>query len=540
MFAFTLQSGSYFDSPELINEPPESFKEKYEKLLKDNFSAKFDFSNSFPELRQDFPNSDSYDLLNSKKEGTRRYFLLSSLDQSQNQSQPKPLYRLLAYPQKLSDTYALLINIFRPQAEGFDRVPLSEVGKFNPNQCLTLAKDPHFIGQTLLITAYLPKSKPANAEALRTDAEKLLKQLLGACPEFYQADKFLDSYILEFSRPKTSQTRYLVLFYLTDSTPKKLKKIYWDLPELFLYYHKITNGFQQSRKYADEIDQLIREKIESQSKLPESLNLDVLKNQLKEILKVVPEYTLQLRHLEDTLNTLNIHARNYQRTLKRLQDQANDPLQTQTNYNLDFFSRFAERESQTFQLQIQADINYAKPGSQLLDQAIASIRGLVEIDQAESDRISAQAEKERDRNQAERDRISAQAEKKRDRDLQNRITIIGVGIGVAGVTATAITDYIKEAEPPTKIQFFPWNSSPHPITKSISISLLIGALASVGTFVLIDLVEKLWRLIKPPSSTESPESKQSTLPSCSTSEMPAPTQQAQKVGETLPANSDKT
>jgi hypothetical protein len=315
----------------------------------------------------------------------------------------------------------LLINIFRPQAESFDGVKLNEVAEFNPNQCLTLKNDPHFIGQTFLITAYLSESKPPNPEELRTNAENLLKQLfVGVCPDFYQADSFLDGCILEFSRPKTSQTRYLVLFYFAEATSEQLKKIYWDLPELFLYYHKITNVFQNSRKSADELDKLIVQEIESKSKLPDSLDLNALKTQLKELLKTVPIYTLKLRNLEDCFNTLNIHARNYQLKLKRLQGQVKD--------DLDLFSRFAERESETFRLQVQADLNYSKPGSQLLDQAISSIRGLVEIDQAESDRQLQQTLQENEKE-----------EKKRDRELQNTIqavgTGIGVGVGFAGIVA---------------------------------------------------------------------------------------------------------
>ena len=437
LFAFTLQSGSYSNSPGQINEPPETFKDNYEKLLKQNFSSKLNFSNPFPELRQDCPQSENYDLLNSQKPGTRQYFFLSSPEKNQNPTQPKPLYRLLVYPQKLSDSYALLINVFRPQSQGFDGVNSSKVSEFNPNKCLTFAKNPHFIGETLLITAYLSEPKPSNAESLRTHAETLLHNLLGFCPDFYQADTFLDSYILEFSRPKTSQNRYLVLFYFADSTSEQLKKIYYDLPELFLYYHKITNVFQLSGKCADELDKLIIEEIESKSKLPESLDLDGLKNQLKDILKTVPKYTSQFRDLENSLNTLNIHTRNYQLILKRLQVQANDPL--------DLFNRFAERESQTFQLQIQADLNYSKPGAQLLDQAIASIRGLVEIDQAESDR-------------------------KLENTIQSVGTGIGVGIGFAGILASS---YPLLVDKPLRLPS-PQYPALHPFVISVTVSCILG------------------------------------------------------------------
>lgn len=457
LFAFTLQSGSYLDSQELINESPTTFQHKYEKILKDNFSYKLNFPDSFPQVRQDLPNSDNYELLNNRTKGTRQFWLLSSKDTNQNPIQPKPLYRLLVYPQKLSDTFALLINIFRPQAEGFDGVKLTEVGEFNPNQCLTLKNDPHFIGETYLITAYLSQSQPTNPESLKTHGENLLKQLFGdVCPDFYQADNFLDGCILEFSRPKKSQIRYFVLFYFSDATSEQLKEIYWDLPELFLYYHKITNVFQKSRTYSDQLDKLIREEIESKSKLPDDLDLAALKTQLKELLKTVPKYTSQLRNLEDCLNTLNIHARNYQLKLKRLQGQVKD--------ELDIFGRFAERESETFKLQIQADLNYSKPGSQLLDQAISSIRGLVDIDQAESDRKLQETLQN-----------SEKGEKKRDRDLENTIqavgTGIGVGVGFAGILAAGYPLIEKPwVLPSPQHPVLP----PHPFIVAVVVSCLCG------------------------------------------------------------------
>jgi hypothetical protein len=190
------------------------------------------------------------------------------------------------------------------------------------------------------------------------------------------------------------------------------------------------------------------EEIESKSKLPESLDLAILKNRLKDILKTVPKYTSKFRDLEDSLNTLNIHTRNYQLTLKRLQAQANDPL--------DLFNRFADRESQTFLLQIQADLSYSKPGAQLLDQAIASIRGLVEIDQAESDRTSAQTEKDNDR--------------KLENTIQSVGTGIGVGIGFAGILASS---YPLLVDKPMHLPS-PQYPALHPFVISVTVSCILG------------------------------------------------------------------
>ncbi|HLO50190.1 MAG TPA: hypothetical protein VK211_17380 [Kamptonema sp.] len=455
LFACILKSAQALNSTNLFKKEPEEFKNIYEGIL-NNFSNKIpDISKDFPKLRQTLPDSDRYDLLDCELEDSRQYFLFSSEANNQISGESQLLYNLLLYPQNIGDSYSLLINIFRPQSPGLDRVNCDEISDFNPKQCLILEKDDFFIGQTLLITAFLPRSKPDNPEELRFDAEHLLKKLLISCPElsfpeFYQAENFLNSYILEFSKPKKSLVRYLVLFYFDDSTSEQLEKIYWDLPELFLYYHKITHVYQMSRQSADEIDLLIREQIEAQlpsfsnqdseqSQLSEPLNLEQLKTTLKNLLKTAPKYTLKFRELEDALNSININTRNYQRTLKRLQAQAND--------NLDFFSRFAERESQTFQLQIQADLNYSKPGAQLLDQAISSIRGLVEIDQAES-----------------------------DRNLQKTIQSVGFGIGVAGVVATSAPYWIKQ-EPeiiPINKPFI--SSSLNTFTFIILVSLSAGLL----------------------------------------------------------------
>ena len=207
--------------------------------------------------------------------------------------------------------------------------------------------------------------------------------------------------------------------------------------------------------------------------MPDALDLGVLKIQLKELLKTVPKYTLQLRNLEDCLNTLDIHTRNYQLKLKRLQSAVND--------ELDLFNRFAERESETFQLQIQADLNYSKPGAQLLDQAISSIRGLVEIDQAESDRKL-----------QETLNIKENREKEKDLNLQITIAVVGVGIGVAGVVSSSYTLAVdKRWDFPSPQHPLLW---PHPFFMAIIISCLCGGIFGGVAFLT---ARKL--LIKPSS-----------------------------------------
>jgi CBS domain containing-hemolysin-like protein len=115
--------------------------------------------------------------------------------------------------------------------------------------------------------------------------------------------------------------------------------------------------------------------------------------------------------------------------------------------SLEVFQIFGEKEAIAFQAQISADLNYFKPGYVLLDTAIASIRGLVEIDQAERDRIL------QDQNQK----------------LQDQIQALGVGIAAGAIVASSSGLILAE-----KITF-PWEQNHgkdlHPFTIAVLLSL---------------------------------------------------------------------
>ncbi len=79
--------------------------------------------------------------------------------------------------------------------------------------------------------------------------------------------------------------------------------------------------------------------------------------------------------------------------------------------------------------QIAGDLGYFRHGTGLIEQAIASIRGIVEIEQARSDRA----------NQLEL-RNRELAEKNRDDRLPSTIGAIGVGLVAGGIAASRGTD----------------------------------------------------------------------------------------------------
>jgi hypothetical protein len=174
--------------------------------------------------------------------------------------------------------------------------------------------------------------------------------------------------------------------------------------------------------------------------------LGELKSTLKQLLRTSLRYSQQLRNLEYAHNTIAINHTNYRTTLEQMEQLAQMPLGG--------FWVFGEKEAVAFQEQIRADLNYFKQGSGLLDTAIASIRGLVEVDQAERDR-----------------RLEQQNE-----TLQDQIQAVGVGIATGAIIAST-SALIFQQEPMS----FPWQAyhgdRPHPFMFAL---LLSFAFAFVG------------------------------------------------------------
>ena len=99
------------------------------------------------------------------------------------------------------------------------------------------------------------------------------------------------------------------------------------------------------------------------------------------------DYSQTLRNLQYYQNTIAINSHNYQIKLNKIQ--------TISNNDLDFFARLIDKEWITLQEQIKADLSYFNQGNIILNRGIETIRGLIEIDQAKSDRLREQKEIER-------------------------------------------------------------------------------------------------------------------------------------------------
>ncbi|WP_377480989.1 MAG: hypothetical protein P2A85_13760 [Microcoleus anatoxicus] len=118
--------------------------------------------------------------------------------------------------------------------------------------------------------------------------------------------------------------------------------------------------------------------------------------------------------------------------------------------------------------QIAGDLGYFHHGTNLIDQAIASIRGIVEIEQARSDRTNQIAL-----------RNSEDKEKDRDDRLQSTVQAIGVGLAAGGIAASSGTDKVFETVQNYKI---PILMQLHPFLFSFALSFAIALFAASITW----------------------------------------------------------
>ncbi|WP_233258672.1 hypothetical protein [[Phormidium] sp. ETS-05] len=168
-------------------------------------------------------------------------------------------------------------------------------------------------------------------------------------------------------------------------------------------------------------------------------------------------YDRLLRKMKDLLNTININLNNYNDTIERI-----CAILGTDKEELSFWRHFGEQTAPQFRVQIEADLSYFEQGTGLISQAVASIRAIVEIDQAQCDRIW------------------QQEEKKRDQDLQDQIQAVGVGIAAGAIVASTSGLIPQTWGLPNGQKIDPPFILPHPFL----IALFASVFCSVGAWWL--------------------------------------------------------
>jgi len=330
----------------------------------------------------------------------------------------KPQLKGGVYPLQIHDTYAIDITFHRPESV----VNLSEFNYFlNPNYCLLPANIQSDLGQTLILFAepLLSESEDYQdfakvcVEALfpSSDAQRLLKNTPSK-------GDFFGSPIFEYDTGEYNPSRSINLLIWFNCSPRTQMleaqgKYYEWLINLLCCRNKILYSYTQARwcyQQAKDLYKQLLPKVENIKKLPQNQTekLEFLKQELIEIPQSFFEYGEYIQQMKLQLNTIETNLKNYQHYLNQL----NNILIPEDN--LPFFKQFKTRTKNKFIEQINVDLGYLIPGQNLFSELINTIRGLVEIEQAEI-----------------------------DRSLEKTIAIFGVSLGVGGIAASTFSGYVE-------------------------------------------------------------------------------------------------
>lgn len=386
-----------------------------------------------------------------------------------------------AYPLRLYDSYGLWLNLRHPEKDNNNQrtqdVDIQIFRKLNPDNCLLLGGNENFLNQTLIITAWLSSEHdPQDQKALKTLADECLQAFFPnnyPIPPFTRSSTLFDSPIFEYGlfSQLTNYRHVLVWFFSHPEAEEKFNDYQEQLLDLWFFRAKVVKAFQKSREVYEDTNKEYQ-KIEAEINNFKQIDTELLNNEkldkLSEKLKTLPQMALNyanlLRYLESYQNTIAINGRNYADRLQQIRGIVKDE-------DISFLEKFSVENSPDFQEQIKAELGYFTHGSSLLDKAIASIRGRVEIDRAKSDRL-AEDKKERS-----------------DRNLQITILAVGTGIGAGGIMSSSYS-LVKDGDDPIlQVLHTPVTNR---FTVAIAYSLLFGL--AIGMLILVG--DKLWQWYK--------------------------------------------
>ena len=378
-------------------------------------------------------------------------------------------------PFRLNETYAVDLTL-SPELPDTS-IDVAQLKYFNPQGCLLPASIDASLGQTLLLCGKVDK----NYEECRILAKECAIALLAGSKfchlcfnnipiKFWlfvlkrnpvigilfvselnlaaaHQGKLFGSLLFEYEvtdldNPRNPTKQCHILVWLNNSnadTAKLAGEAYDWLRNLLCCRHKIRYAYHDSRLYykkARKYYSELEKEGQNLAQLPEDLEkrLANLKYSLTQVSTKLFDYEFHLRELQAYLTAIKTNATNYKQCLNQLPTLPED--------DLGFWQDFLKKDCNHFQAQIQTDLKYLNPGRDLFQQLITTIRGIVEIEQAESDRAlektlreKEEAAERREKKLEESRRKEEEAAEEREKRLQLWIALVGTGLAVSSISS---------------------------------------------------------------------------------------------------------
>ncbi|MEH1850043.1 MAG: hypothetical protein V7L25_35050 [Nostoc sp.] len=325
---------------------------------------------------------------------------------------------------------------------------LQKIGDLAPGK---LSKNV-YLGQTWMISGW---TVPANNPIPKANAHQAYKALI---PQGYQHEnlgEFLGAKVYEMWRGEgrwdkiEKDSHVIVVFYPDEDTFKQASKSYNAWRYLFYCRHKILWAYEQGRELKLRLlDQYKKHSLVDPENL-KSLSdkgLQELKSELQKNIETVSSYVRDINHLQTQQHTVEVNERNYEKYYKEIF--TNDK----------FLEEFSNIVKEKYQIQLEKDYLGLNPGLAILENLTATIRGMVEIQQA-------QLNKEQEQ---------------RDRNIETNIALVGIGLATSQIASSVI---IAQQTPSPDIPFYQ--------TQAFCYSIGTGVIASLVFWIIFKTYEQV-------------------------------------------------
>ncbi|MBD2604082.1 hypothetical protein H6G81_05970 [Scytonema hofmannii FACHB-248] len=373
-------------------------------------------------------------------------------------------------PFRFNDTYAIDLTL-SPESPNIS-IDVQQLQLFKPG-CLLPSKIQASLGHTLWIYGEVDASEDCQELANKFAVALLAGTYLN--PVLVNEDKLFGSLLFEYqvsdpNHTHNSANHCNILVWLNNSQANSLTlsgRAYDWLLNLLISRHKIRYIYQEACNCYSKALKLYSRLDKQMQQFPSLIadpktRLEKLKELLKEIPLDAVNYNRCLGDLKAHHTAITTNTTNYVTCLGKITAIGDRP---------QFWEDFLNLECKRKQNQIQIYIDYLSPGQDLFGQMIDTIRGTVELEQAQSDRTN------------------ESAAQKRQQRLERLITFIGTALAVSGVTSQVAPNPIKTfLVQPTKNKPSDIPELPSYISYSffeVLIHIVIGVLLAIPVYFLV-------------------------------------------------------
>lgn len=402
------------------------------------------------------------------------YYLKTSLDSQEDSDKPQKSSFPDGFSSRrtLGDTDSILLACsVSDKNHPPDSLPFPELKDKLTTEKEKLPISGELLGKTWIIAGYSPAK---NTENIAKSAYESLNFGKWGSQE---SGQFSEAKIWEiwqtpqnWQNLETENNHILIIIYPDLSTMENTNKFYEDWRQLFCYKHKIAWAYGKTRQLKQTLAKQFAPAVQSITPFETtSSQLNLLESELTELTKaldknyqILSEYAQGIAYLEVQMQALKTNAYNYQERLQNIERKANK-LTPANPSNFDILKTFNDLVKYKYQSQLEQDLAALSPGLRLREKQIDTIRGIVEIRQAQLDDII----------------------EKRDRIFQETVETWGIGLATVGITATAISPFVPNITTNDSTEKPPFIEAGINFIFTILFSLLIGIFAKWGAEVWI-------------------------------------------------------